>query len=180
LNRIKGFDGATGVTLALAAAAGIHVAVIGEHFGQSTLFGIFFVAVSLVQFLQALAGSLQPTRRLWLAIGLSNLAVIGIWLASRTIGLPVGPDGGAPEPVGLLDAATVGLEILAVVGAARLRVGRRHGSAGAPRITLAAGVALMTLLAGGIAFAVPPAHTHATEHTNHSVSHDMVTPLTSN
>ena len=50
----------------------------------------------------------------WGAVG--NLAVLAIWAASRTTGLPIGPHPWETEPVGLLDLACGAYEIAIVAG----------------------------------------------------------------
>ena len=70
-------------------------------------------------------------------------AVIGVYVASRTTGLPFGPDLHEVEGVGALDVVSCALEAALIAGC---RAGRVHGpqvflvSGGAP--TLFAGPAL--------------------------------------
>ncbi|HVL32224.1 MAG TPA: hypothetical protein VM600_01425, partial [Actinomycetota bacterium] len=49
------------VSLSLAAAAGIHIAVMPEHLRASTVFGAFFAVVGAVQLAQAALILLRPT-----------------------------------------------------------------------------------------------------------------------
>jgi hypothetical protein len=101
-------------TLSLAAAA-IHLAVIEEHVAQDVAFGLFFIAVGGAQLVWAQAYLLWRSH--WLAIGAiaGNLAVIATWLATRTIGLPIGPTPWLAEPVGLLDLLATAYEAGLVV-----------------------------------------------------------------
>ena len=63
---------------------------------------------------------LQPSRSL-LVVGLvGNALVVLVWLASRTIGLPIGPEAGAAEPAAFVDVLSTILEIAIVAGAAGL------------------------------------------------------------
>ncbi|MGH2801352.1 MAG: hypothetical protein ACRDM0_27495, partial [Thermoleophilaceae bacterium] len=96
-------------TLAIAAGV-IHLAQIGPHNEEDPLFGIFFLVVGVLQ----VAGGaylLYPfgTERLRRAVGwlgvAGSLATVAIWMVSRTLGLPFGAEPGAPETVGLADAA---------------------------------------------------------------------------
>lgn len=42
--------------------------------------------------------------------------IVGIWLVSRTAGLPLGPDAGEPEPIGLVDlVATIDQLAIAMI-----------------------------------------------------------------
>ena len=89
-------------------AGAIHAAVIIDHFAEYWLFGAFFAFVATAQFVWA-ARVVSAPRRWMLVAGIAgNLALVALWLASRTWGLPVGPAAGRPEPVGLMDViATV-------------------------------------------------------------------------
>jgi hypothetical protein len=95
--------------VATAAAAGIHFAVAPDHFHEWWGFGAFFVVAGLVQ----LAWAASPSNA---AIGIGgNAALIALWALSRTTGLPFGPDAGTPEGIGPVDAASVLLELAAVL-----------------------------------------------------------------
>ena len=43
-----------------------------------------------------------------------------MWLTSRTAGLPIGPEAGAPEPASFVDVLSTILEVAIVVGTAML------------------------------------------------------------
>ena len=106
-------------TLSMAAAA-IHFAVMGEHFAEYLAFGVFFSVVAWAQAIWAVGVILQPSRSL-LVVGLvGNALVVLVWLASRTIGLPIGPEAGAAEPAAFVDVLSTILEIAIVAGAAGL------------------------------------------------------------
>lgn len=116
------------------AAAGIHFAVIGEHFEEYVLFGVFFALVAWFQALWALGVVVAPTR--WtLAVGfIGNAAIACVWFVSRTAGVPIGPEPGIAEPAGLLDVLSTVLELLIVaVCAAVLLRGQSPKPSGARR-----------------------------------------------
>ena len=100
------------------AAAGVHAAMAPSHLGHQWLFGVFFVGCSLFQLGWAGALAVRPSRGL-LALGAAaNLAVIGLWAVTRTLGLPVlMPD---PEAVGPWDVACVAWQLGVVVACLRL------------------------------------------------------------
>jgi hypothetical protein len=101
-------------------AAAIHFAVIFEHFTEYALYGVFFLVISWAQMIWA-AGVLWRPSRLWLWLGLAgNALIIAVYLASRTTGLPIGPDVGSPEPAGGLDVVSTVLELALVAGCAAL------------------------------------------------------------
>src|SRR5690242_8321807 len=89
--------------LLLLGAAAIHFAVAPEHFQEYLPYGLFFVGLGLIQLDLAAAVLLAPSRRLYAIASGGIVAVIAIWLASRTVGLPLGPEAWKPEPVGLID-----------------------------------------------------------------------------
>lgn len=95
-------------------AGAIHFAVIRAHFDESALFGLFFVVTALLQIGWSLAVALAPSQPLLLAGAAGNTGIVLVWLASRTIGLPVGPEPWTREPVGSLDLFATAFEVLAV------------------------------------------------------------------
>src|SRR3954452_7782353 len=120
-------------------AASVHLYVAPEHLREWWLYGAFFLSVAAAQ--AALAVLLLRGSGLLVALGgiWGNVAVIGIYVASRTTGLPLAPPGGhhghhgvvgglgsvvpfipgAPNPnieaVGSLDLAALGAELIVVV-----------------------------------------------------------------
>jgi hypothetical protein len=101
-------------------AAAIHFAVIFEHFVEYTLYGVFFLVISWAQIIWPVILLWRPSR-LWLWLGIAgNAIVIVVYIASRTVGLPFGPDVSNPEAVGALDVMSCALEFLLIVGCAAL------------------------------------------------------------
>jgi hypothetical protein len=98
-------------------AAAIHVAVIPEHLGESSLFAAGFALMALTQAASAEMVMMAPSRRTYASSGVVNAGIALLWLISRTAGLPVGPHPWIPETVSFLDAAATGLEVAAVIGA---------------------------------------------------------------
>jgi hypothetical protein len=116
------------------AAAVIHFAVTPEHFEEYVLFGVFFVVLAAFQLLWGVVMPQRPSRGvLWGGL-LVNLGVIAIWVVSRTSGLPIGPEAGQAEEIGLLDGLSTAAEALIVLGSAWLLAGgrSRHPIAQAP------------------------------------------------
>jgi hypothetical protein len=87
--------------LALTAGAE-HLGQVGVHLAEGWPIAGFFVVVGVIQV--AAAGLLlRPRLRPWFWFGIGGSAtVIGIWVVSRTLGLPF-VEGGEPEPVGVAD-----------------------------------------------------------------------------
>jgi hypothetical protein len=140
-----------------AAAAAIHFAVVFEHFNDYALYGVFFLVLAWAQLIWPAVLLWRPSR-VWLWLGLTgNAAVLAVYVVSRTVGLPFGPDLHHPEPVGALDVVSGVLEFALIIGCATLiwrpsltgRPVRRGGLAAAavlavPVLAVAAAAAVMT------------------------------------
>jgi len=140
-------------------AAAIHFAVIFEHFDEYVLYGAFFLVLSWAQMIWAAIVLWRPSRP-WLWLGIAgNALVIAVYVASRTVGLPIGPDVHHPEPVGPLDVVSIVLEAALIAGCAALlwrpsladhpvrrrgRFAAVAGLAAVPALVVAATTAVMT------------------------------------
>src|SRR5215469_5638560 len=103
-----------------AAAAAIHFAVVFEHFKDYTLYGVFFLVLAWAQLIWPAVLLWRPSRP-WLWLGMAgNAAVLAVYVASRTVGLPFGPDLHHPEQVGALDVMSCVLEFALITGCAAL------------------------------------------------------------
>jgi FtsP/CotA-like multicopper oxidase with cupredoxin domain len=127
----------------------IHLAVVREHLDEYLLFGLFFIGVGLGQIMAGPLLLLRPSRRVAMGVALSSLALVALWLVSRTVGLPLGPEPWQPEEIGLSDITCVVLEGVAGAVATALVVrGRRPRRRRLVRTPLAAApvVLLATVL----------------------------------
>jgi hypothetical protein len=102
----------------LVGAAAIHAVVVPEHFAEALSYGLFFVASALLQTAAAVLVVRAPTRPLLQVIVGSSVAIVVLWAVTRTSGLPLGPEPGEAEPVGILDLVASGCEILTAGAAA--------------------------------------------------------------
>jgi hypothetical protein len=104
--------------VASAAAAGAHAAVGPAHFAQGVLFGLFFLGTAVVQAGWAARVLTRPTRRLLLVGAAVNLALLGLLVTTRLVGLPFGlmPQ---PHPVGAWDVACALWEVTVVAACIR-------------------------------------------------------------
>jgi hypothetical protein len=158
-----------------AGAAVIHFAVTFEHFQEYVLYGVFFLIISWAQLVWPAGLLWRPPRlrasreaprgiwlweRLWLWLGITgNAIILAIYIASRTAGLPFGPDRHRPESVGALDVMSCTLELILIAGCAALlwqpsladRPVRRHSGlafiaavVAVPALVIAATTAVMT------------------------------------
>ena len=71
----------------LLGAAGIHFGMMGEHAGVSWTHGVFFGVVAWLQLALAVAIVTRRSRPVVVAVIVCNLAVLGVWLLTRTVGI---------------------------------------------------------------------------------------------
>jgi hypothetical protein len=103
------------VAASLSLGAGlVHLEVTSDHWFLWWGYGLFFLLTGLGQVLYAAAVVRRPTAPvLWLGIA-GNLAIVGMYLYTRTNGIPWGPGAGHIERVGTGDfITTVGEFVLA-------------------------------------------------------------------
>ena len=135
-----------------AGAAAIHFAVISEHLRVWWAEGAFFVVAAAIQMLWALAVLLRPSRLLYAVGAAGNVFLAATWIVSRTMGVPLGPEAGEPEPVGFVDAMATTYELVAVAALVALlfraaRVAVERPAAALARISWVVGLLLVPLTA---------------------------------
>jgi hypothetical protein len=96
-------------------AAAIHLSVIQSHLDEGILFALFFLVTGWFQMLWPLAYFLRRSRSVAAAGLLVNLGITGVWVVSRTVGVPFGPTPWVPEAIGFADLLATALE-LGIVG----------------------------------------------------------------
>jgi hypothetical protein len=133
--------------LASAGAAAIHFEVIGMHFSEYTLYGIFFVTSAIAQLVWAVWLLLRPRPPLLVLGAVGNAAIVATWIIDRAGAMPIGPDATKPPPYGLGDGIASGFEVLIVAAciAALLRPRGRQLNSGANAAVTLVTVALTTL-----------------------------------
>ncbi len=169
--RFISWSPATTANVALAvtslAAAGIHFAVMGDHFAEWFLAGLFFSVAAWLQALWAVGVVVSLDRRLLMAGLVGNLAVALIWTISRTRGLPIGPEPGTPEALGFADVLSTVLEVLLAAGCVILLAARSPIKLPGGRTGLAAVFALTLALALLTTTAIATAGGHGGEQGAH-------------
>lgn len=136
----------------LAGAGVIHLVMVPSHIGESWVEGIAFAVVGWAQIAAGVVLLLgRGSRRLYTAVILGSLAVVGLWIWSRTVGLPFGAHAGVVESIGLVDQICAALEMGAVLVAgailfvpARLRIGSLGASVAAIAVLGLATVAIVS------------------------------------
>ena len=118
----------------LAAAGGLHLAALPSHLNVSGVVGAFFAVTAAAQLLGAVVLAARPSSRTILAVISGNVAVLTLWVLSRTTGLPTGGELGLREPFGLVDGAAAAAEFLVVL-AGLATLGRHPRTTGHPRRT---------------------------------------------
>jgi hypothetical protein len=156
---------ALAAAVASGVAAAIHAGAIGPHFEESSPFAAAFATMAAAQGGWMVLILLVPSPRRYLAGAWLNGAVVLIWLLSRTVGLPVGPDPWVAEPAGAMDATATLAELLAVLGslvlAGRVEPDRsRLSGPAAPSALIRVGFGLLVsgFAASVVSHASPGAH----------------------
>ncbi len=105
-------------------AALIHLWVTPEHLEEWWGYGAFFLVTALAQALYAPLVLVWPTRIVLLSGISGNLAIVALYLLTRTVGIPLfGPGAGEVEGAGFVDVCATASEvgIAVALGAALLR-----------------------------------------------------------
>jgi hypothetical protein len=126
------------VGVCVIASGSAHGLVTQQHFQEWWGYGVFFLAtaICLIGFGLALItdaidprympGDVNRLRRLMYAAGaLGNVGILGLYLLTRTAGIPFGPGTGSVESVGAIDLVAKASELLAVAGLVVLLVKTR-------------------------------------------------------
>ena len=110
-------------TLSLLAGL-LHLWVTPEHFEEWWGYGAFFVVAAAAQILYVPIVLLWPTRIVLLGDIAGNLAIVMLYLLTRTVGIPLfGPEAGGVERFGFVDVCATASEmgIAVALSAALLR-----------------------------------------------------------
>lgn len=143
------FSAAVVAAAALSFVAGdIHVALVESHFREWRPYGWFFVATAAGQGLFAfLVLTRQPVWLLLTGI-VGNLAIVGMYVLSRTNGPPLGPHAGVPEKVATVDVVCLVAELGVIVACLALLPARL--ARGATTLLALAGIGLWTARLTGL------------------------------
>jgi hypothetical protein len=119
-------------------SGGAHGLVTQQHFQEWWGYGVFFLAtgICLVGFGLALVtdaidprympGDVHHLRRIMYASGaIGTVSILGLYLITRTAGIPLGPASGSIESVGVVDVVAKVAELLTIAGLVVLLVKTR-------------------------------------------------------
>ena len=97
-----------------AVTAYVHFAYTESHFEEWWAYGVLFLIAGQLQAVLALALLRRPPAWVLVAGALVNLGIVGVYVASRTSGLPFGPHANVAERAGAVDLGTTAAEIVLV------------------------------------------------------------------
>lgn len=106
---------------ALVALAVIHAAVVPQRLSTWTAAGVFFILLATAEL--AVAGLLLAGVRRRTVLLVAAAISIGpslVWLYSRTVGMPFGPEPGIPRSPGVPDCLALALEVGSLLAAVAL------------------------------------------------------------
>lgn len=97
-------------------AAVIHLVMVPQHAQESLRMGLAFAAAGWFQVAFGVAVLARPTR-LWVQLAIAaNLVFFGVWMLSRTVGLPTWTGDGGVDKASATDILTIAFEIGIVLG----------------------------------------------------------------
>jgi hypothetical protein len=106
--------------------AGTHAYVCPEHFREWVVYGIFFMAASVIQAAWSILVLVRPSRHLLLAGAIGNTLVVVTFVISRTIGIPFGPEPFSPESFDALSSIVTACEVAVIAVAGQLLLRRER------------------------------------------------------
>jgi hypothetical protein len=97
-------------------AAWVHLAYTASHWQDWWAYGVFFLGMGVFQGLCVPAIVRWPrSAPVALATIAGNLGIVGMYVLSRTAGIPMGPHEGVVEEAGAIDLAVTAAELAIVV-----------------------------------------------------------------
>jgi hypothetical protein len=147
-------------------AAAIHFGVIGDHFAEYPPYGVAFAALAWFQVGWALAYLAASAWRVAAIGAVVNAGAIAVWMLSRTVGMPIGPEPGALEPIGPLDLLATAMELaligLLVWNVAGNRIRLRPALSATSATAIVGSGLLLIVVSTSAAFAAAGADSHGT------------------
>jgi hypothetical protein len=104
----------------------IHIGAAVDHFGEFPIYTLAFAVLALVQIAWATMILRRPSRLVLLSGCAFTVSIVGLWVVSRTIGVPIAPRAWVPEEVGVADLVETVGEIATVIAVLSLVLSSRH------------------------------------------------------
>jgi len=104
----------------------IHIGAAVDHYREFPLYTLVFAVLATVQMSWAAMILRRPSRPVLLSGCAFTVSVVGLWVASRTIGVPIAPQAWVPETVGVADLVETVGEIATVVAVMSLVMSPRR------------------------------------------------------
>jgi len=114
----------------LAVTAAVHLAVVPEHQREWPAAAVFFMALAGAEAVLAVGVLSRPTRPVLVVGMVVSVASALLWITSRTIGLPFGPQPFSAEPAAPVDMFATALE--AVTALTFLHIASHREALGVP------------------------------------------------
>jgi hypothetical protein len=139
------------VVAGLLCLAHIHVAVVPEHLSTWGGAALLLLLLAAVEIAVAAIVLQRPGRAVLIAAIVVAAIPLGLWLCSRTFGLPFGPSEGLAQAVGLPGAIAAALAVMTLLAAAALLRGadslrRRPGASAHARALMVLAVVAVTFI----------------------------------
>jgi FtsP/CotA-like multicopper oxidase with cupredoxin domain len=133
-----------GVVALTLVAASMHTWVMPDHFEEWWGYGVFFLLVAVAQGLYGVALLRRPGPFLFLLGIVGNLAVVVLYVVTRTVGIPFfGPHAGVVEEVGVLGLSATVMELALVIALVASLKLARPGASDQIQVVPGAGIARM-------------------------------------
>jgi hypothetical protein len=104
----------------------IHIGAAVDHFSEFPIYTLVFAVLASVQIAWAAMIVRRPSRLVLLSGCAFTVGVIGLWVVSRTVGVPIAPQAWVPEEVGVADLVETVGEIATVIAVFSLVTSPRH------------------------------------------------------
>lgn len=105
----------------------LHYAAVPSHREEWWLAAAFFTVLAAFQIIWAALVWCDDGRPVLWWGGLVNAGTAGLWVMTRSIGLPFGPQAGIPEDIGALDVASTLAELVILVAVLLVLAHRQNG-----------------------------------------------------
>lgn len=104
----------------------IHIGAAVDHFGEFPLYTLVFAVLASAQIAWAAMILRHPSHLVLLSGCAFTVSIVGLWIVSRTVGVPIAPRAWVPENVGVADLIETAGEIVSAIAVLSLAMSPRH------------------------------------------------------